>query len=203
MVMVGIVSPTPLDVVSRYRHQMWYPATVANGGGDRTENTTMSPGMMTSGSRGGFYNGRALNTSRNFNRALGAPVGRVYGQHGQRNKFAVSGNGNGGHSVTLADNEAATLTVNEDGSLTVEIINKPANGNGTNGGNGNGSAVQAEPVQNARRAAGRQVNRMSWEKDPSDGSVTFYPDADETLHVNGDALMANVVAEPSPPGSLD
>jgi hypothetical protein len=152
--------------------------------------------MMTSGSRGGFYNGRALNTSRTFNRAIGAPVGRVDGQHGARNKFAVSANGNGGHSVSLADNEAATLTVNEDGSLVIEVQNKPTNGNGASNGNG---AVQAEPVQSASRAAARRVGKMSWERDPSDGSVLFAPDEGETLHVNGDATMANVVAEPSPP----
>jgi hypothetical protein len=156
--------------------------------------------MMTSGSRGGFYNGRALNTSRTCNRAFAAPHGRTYGQPGARNKFAVSTNGNGGHSVSLADNEAARLTVNEDGSLTIEIENKPANGNAGNGnGNGNGGAVHAEPVENSRRTAARQVNRMSWEKNPSDGSVTFTPGEAETLHVSGDATMANITAEPSPP----
>jgi hypothetical protein len=158
----------------------------------------MSPGPLTTCHRGGnFYAGRALDTSRTLNRAFAAPHGRTYST--PRNKFAVSGNGNGGHSVSLADNEATTLTVNEDGSLVIEVQNKPAP-NGT----GNGAAVHTEPVENARRTAGRAVAKMSWERNPSDGSVTFYPDEGEVLHVSGDALMANIAAEPVPaPGNLD
>jgi hypothetical protein len=162
----------------------------------------MSPGYVSSSYRGGTgYATRALNTSRNLNRAVSAPHGRVYGQHGTRQKFAVSTDPDtGAHSIALDNHESATIALNADGSCTIEVANKP---NGNVGNNGNGAAVHTEPVQNARRSAGRQISKMSWEKDPMDGSVTFTPDANETLHVNGDPLMANVVAEPSPPGSAD
>jgi hypothetical protein len=167
----------------------------------------MSPGPLTTCHRGGnFYAGRTA--PRAFNRAIGTPAGHVYGAPhgraypGERSKFAVTSNGNGGHSVTLADNETATLIVGEDGALSISIENKPQRQRGS-GGNDNGTAVHAEPVENARRAAGRQISKMSWERDPSDGSVTFTPDDNETLHVSGDAIMATVAVEPSPPGSLD
>jgi hypothetical protein len=144
--------------------------------------------MMTSNTRGGFYSGRAALPTRN--RAFTAPHGRVYsGPQGVRHqKFAGSTDADtGAHHVDLADTEAATITFNEDGSLVIEVQNKPANGNN---GNGNGAAEQGEPVEAAHRAAARQVNRMSWEKNPADGSVTFRPDDDEVLHVTGDSTHA-------------
>jgi hypothetical protein len=147
--------------------------------------------MMTSNHRGGFYSGRAALPTRN--RAFTAPHGRTYGP-GPRQKFAVSADGNGGHSVTLAVNEVATLTVNEDGTLTIEVQNKPENGNNGGNGNGNGAAEQNEPVEVAH-----QVNRMSWERNTSDGSVTFTPADDEVLSVSGDATHASVIVEPIVP----
>jgi hypothetical protein len=148
----------------------------------------MSPGMMTSGSRGSFYNGRAFNSSRNLNRAFSSPHGRAF--TGQRNKFAVSADPDtGAHSIELGDNETATISLAEDGSLNIEVQNKPA-------ANGNGAAAQGEPVTNARRTFASQRNNMSWEKNP-DGSVLFVPDADEVLSVSGDATHASINVEPS------
>ena len=162
----------------------------------------MSPGAITSASRGGFYSGRALTTPRSYNRAYTAPHGRTYpGQHGLRQKFAVSADDNGGHSVTLADNEVARLTTDDVGNFTIEISNRGEDeGNGDNGGGGDGSS--ANPVgavsvtNNARRSFTGQRNRMSWERDPASGGVTFVPGADEVLDVDGDAVQAVVTAHP-------
>jgi hypothetical protein len=164
----------------------------------------MAPGPLTTASRGGnFYNHRAFVPSHN--RALNAPLGRAYpGPHSPRQRFAVSTNGNGGHQIALDDNEAATLTVAADGSLVIEVQNKAATNGAADGGNaGNaGGAVQAEPAQMARsRTLPGQRNRMSWERDPASGGVTFTPGSDELLEVDGDSVQAVVTAHPtSPPG---
>jgi hypothetical protein len=131
-------------------------------------------------------------------RAYGTPQGRPL--PGQQQRFAVVPS-NGGHAIELADNEAATVTVNEDGSLSIEVSHKPApaNGNSSNG-NGNGVAVQDESHRSLRhrlRSGVAIVSRMSWTRDPSDGSVTFAPNEGETLDVSGDSVMAVVAAVPS------
>jgi hypothetical protein len=106
---------------------------------------------------------------------------------GSRQRFAVTPS-NGGHAIELGDNETAVLTVAEDGSLVVTVESKPA----ANGNNGN--AV----VRSARRGFRGQRSRMSWERDPASGGVTFLPDEGEVIDMSGDAIQAVVTAQPSP-----
>lgn len=141
--------------------------------------------------RVGHYSGHHAMLGTTSHRAFVSPHG----------KFSISVDDAGTSHVHLDNGEVAELTTNDDGSLSISITNKPA-ANG-NGGNSNG-VVHSEPQQNgcsvAVRVARQLVNRMSWERDPGDGSVRFTPDEGETLHVEGDAVQAVVSTEPVPAG---
>jgi hypothetical protein len=141
--------------------------------------------------------------------ALERTYGRA-GDLGQRNRFAVTGNPDGGHNIALGDSELARVTTDADGNLTIEITNKPTGGasspgvgtgeTGTANENGGGGVpAQTEPVTaSARRAFAGQRNRMSWERDPASGGVMFTPADNEVLDVDGDSIQAVVSAHPTP-----
>jgi len=163
----------------------------------------MSPGPLTTCSRGGFGYGRAPGFTPHAagfsrgNRAYGAAGGRTFNGHRQR--FAVATDPANGQTINLGDNEVATVTVNADGSTTISIENKPA-APAANGNGGNGVQVETDRLRSHLRGlAGRLVGKMSWEKDPATGAVTFVPDANEVIDVDGDATMAVVSAVPTPP----
>jgi hypothetical protein len=157
----------------------------------------MAPGPLTTCHRGGnFYNHRGFVPSHN--RALNAPLGRAWpGPHSPRQRFAVSADPEtGAHHIQL-DDEVATISVAADGALTITVENKPApNGNGGNAG----GVMATDPQQSARsRTLPGQRNRMSWERDPASGGVTFRPGSDELLEIDGDSVQAVVTAHPTPP----
>jgi hypothetical protein len=141
------------------------------------------------------------------NRTFAAPVRAALGtsaqaqSFGQRHKFAVTPTEAGGHEVTLGDNETATISMNADGSCTVTVENKPA---ADNGANGNGAPASMPVVveaayRGARRAGTHTVSKMSWERDPATGGISFVPDTGETLDVDGDAIQAVVTTLPARP----
>jgi hypothetical protein len=135
-----------------------------------------------------------MNFSRQYNRAYRSPYGRTH--PGSRQKFAVSQSETGGHQIELSDGELATLSITEDGSMTVTVVNKPAeNGNGAHNDN------DAKPAEAARHSAAGPIGKMSWIHG-NDGSVTFSPDDNETLVVSGDAIFATVTAAPAPVGTI-
>jgi hypothetical protein len=156
---------------------------------------------VTSHTRGGnLYAGRAMNFPRQYNRAYSSPYGRAH--PGPRRKFAVSQTETGGHQIELRDGELATLSIAEDGAMTVTVVNKPAeNDNGIgNGENGNGAHENREKAGAGPCHAPRQ--RMNWVHN-NDGSVTFAPDENETLAISGDAIFATVTAAPAPVGTIE
>jgi hypothetical protein len=157
----------------------------------------MCPGSTIANLRGGFTYG---------SRASGFYAGRDFGQRpshrdlgfGARQRFAVTADRDtGSHSIHLDEGEVATVAVDADGNTTITIENKP----------GTEAAPPAEPMPVeaslrglASRVAHGIVSKMSWERDPATGGVLFTPDSDETLHVEGDSVMAVVTTEPKPAG---
>ena len=147
----------------------------------------MSPGPLTTSHRGGF--------GFNHNRGYASYTGPRFagyvtpGRHfsGSRERFSVSTNPDtGAHDVALGDNEVAIVTVGDDGQMKIEISNRPP-------------AEEPAPAEGAKSASrSAQVDKMAWERNPADGSVTFMPGEDEVLQIDGDALQALVTALPSP-----
>jgi hypothetical protein len=152
----------------------------------------MAPGPLTNAHRGGFgFNHRGGNAFYSDRRFAGYTTpGRTY--PGTRERFSVTPNADtGGHDVALGDNEVAVVAIGDDGSIKIEISNKPPAQEPANG-----EVTDAKAGRSVHRSAPKQVNRMSWEKNP-DGTITFSPDDNETLDVNGDAIQAVVTALPS------
>jgi hypothetical protein len=174
--------------------------------GAQREDPNMSPGAITSATRDGYSFSRTVATtfsrSNVYCQRSGTPFARNRALPGQRNRFAASTNPDtGAHAIALDDREAATVTLQPDGALTIEIANKPGPGEGEEAGAGNGNSATfaqttlvAEP---ARRAFASQRNRMSWTRETG-GQITFVPDDGEVLVVDGDAIQAVVSAHPSP-----
>jgi hypothetical protein len=133
-----------------------------------------------------MYRGRVAYTHRGA-MMMGRAQRGAYG----RQKFAVSVDDAGVSHIALDSGEVAEVTVSEPGETTITIA-KP-NGDGENGNNGNGGNG------GERGLLGRLVNRMSCEKNPTTGEITFTPADDETLSIFGDANSATVIAEPSTP----
>jgi hypothetical protein len=166
----------------------------------------MAPGPLTTAQRGGsFYAHRAINTARVHNRAFSAPSARTCA--GQQQRFAVSTNANtGAHAIALDDHEAASVTFQSDGSCVIGISNKPGEANGgdtgSNGaaaaGNGAGATAQTESAPHTQRSFAAPRRKMSWQRDPASGGITFLPCPDELFEVDGDALQAVISAHPSP-----
>jgi hypothetical protein len=145
----------------------------------------MAPGPLTNSHRGGFgFNHRGGNAFYSDRRFAGYTTP---GRHfpGTRERFSVTPNDSGGHDIALGNTEVAVVTVDTDGKLQITVSNKPP-------------AEEPAPAEGeaAFRSAPKQVNRMSWEKNP-DGTIIFSPDENETLDVSGDAIQAVVTALPS------
>jgi hypothetical protein len=157
-----------------------------------------------------FY--RTASTHALLNRALPTVGNRSFAASGrsalgfqprqafdQRQKFAVSPTETGGHDVTLGDNETATISMNAAGECVVTIENKPAVADDVGGDDiemPTAVAVVEAALGTRRTGRGGQRSKMSWIHE-TDGSVVFSPGPDELLIVDGDAIRASVLAEPT------
>jgi hypothetical protein len=124
-------------------------------------------------------------------RSTFSAAGRTYG--GQRNRFMIGTTPEGTSEVVLGDGEVATVTVDAEGNTVISIENKPIE-------NGNGEPVpmESEPVTTSfvGRLAGSIRQKMSWQRE-GDGTITFTPDENETLDVDGDSVLAVITAVPT------
>jgi hypothetical protein len=100
----------------------------------------------------------------------------------------------------LGPDERLIVDQNEDGAVTIGVA--PANSAESE----TGEPEVTPPAEAMRHHHGARQRtsvpsktKMSWERDPSTGGVTFLPDEGETIFVDGDAVQAVVSTSPTPP----
>ena len=145
----------------------------------------MSPGMMTSKSRGGFQHG---SRQQHF-AATPTSAPRIFAA--SRPKFAVSPNDSGGSNISLTPDKTVTIGVDADGAVTITVGPKPAE-------NANGNGLGQRSMR--RGLPGGSVDKMAVSTS-NDGSVVVRPEGDAVLRIVGDPLSGAITVveiEPEP-----